>query len=97
MNSTDLTLAATLSNLRKARMALQKQEQMYIQKLYTDVLQQISKLITDNQLTLQDVERALHDNPAKPKWKPKPKFPVQNAVSPVTTNVQVTPAHIKKI
>ena len=73
MITTATNSASALTNLRKVRMSLQKQEQNYIQKEFASVLSTIIGLLNEHQLTLEDVETAMsskmHKVPRKSKKK----------------------------
>lgn len=50
------TSASPLANLRNVRLSLQKQEQVLVQKFHSETLNQITKLMTDADLSLDDLE-----------------------------------------
>jgi activator of HSP90 ATPase len=51
---------SALSNLRNVRLSLQKQEQVLVQKFHSDTLNQITKLLNDADLTIEDLNHHMN-------------------------------------
>ena len=56
------TSMSPLANLRNVRISLQKQEQVLVQKFHAETLNQITKLMFDAELTLDDINSHLNSN-----------------------------------
>ena len=84
-----------LANLRNVRISLQKQEQVLVQKFHAETLNQITKLMFDAELTLDDINFHLNSNKnSSNKVKRQNKANVNTANSSnanSTTNVTSTP------
>jgi hypothetical protein len=89
MITTATNSASALTNLRKVRMSLQKQEQNYIQKEFASVLSTIIGLLNEHQLTLEDVETAMSSKMHKVPRKSKKKATQADANGVVSSGTSV--------
>ena len=97
MISIETNSTSALTNLRKVRMSLQKQEQAFIQKEFSDVLSTIIGLLHEHQLTVDDVETAMSSKLHKLQRKSKKKSTEPNTSStpakPTTGNTPALVGH----
>ena len=94
MNLFDPNSASALNNIRKVRISLQKQESAYIQKIHQEVLAQITKLMTQNDLTVEDIQTALSSYSWKEKKAKREKVkasPVSHSNSASTVPPRINP------
>jgi hypothetical protein len=86
MNLFDPNSASALNNIRKVRISLQKQESAYIQKIHQEVLSQITQLMMNNDLTVEDVQTALSSYSWKEKKAKREKIKISPASHPSTSS-----------